>query len=95
MTASVSARRVPAVIAGVLAMLASVAAMAAVVVSDIAETSVETELIADDLPAVTPVKMTKVEVKPELEDPFPDFDLPVMKETKRGKRVNFGSFEGY
>ena len=76
-------------------MLASVAAMAAVVVSDIAEASVETELMADDLPAVPPVKMTKVEVQSALENPHLDDELPVKHKTKRGKRVNFGSFEGY
>ena len=61
-----TARRVPKVIAGVLAMAASLTALATVAWSDFAHASEvlpPTELLVDDVPEAPPVKLTKVEHK--------------------------------
>jgi hypothetical protein len=75
-------------------MTASLTALATVVWSDLAEASVVTqEQLADEVPAPSPVKVSKIQHKEELdlseilEQPRP------MKPGKR--RLNFGSFEGY
>jgi hypothetical protein len=89
-------RRVPAVIAGVLAMAASFSALGAIVVSDIARASpsIEREQLSDELPAAPPVKMTKVVVKAD--EGFELLELlQAQPRRKPIKRVDFGSFEGY
>jgi hypothetical protein len=93
--------RVPKVVAGVLAMAASLTALGTIVWSDLAQaTEAPQELVADDVPAASPVKMTKVEHKnvPSDDDLFLS-DLLGEKPRPSGKprkgRVNFGNFEGY
>jgi hypothetical protein len=72
------------VVTGVLAMAASLTALAAVVRSDIAQASRGPQVqLADELPTPTPVTMTKISYPPEEEPEL--FD----------ERVDFGSFEGY
>ena len=93
-------RRLPAVLAAVFAMAASLAAIGAVVVSDLAyaeEAPVRQE--ADDVLVAPPVKLAKVEVKAAVQRPEPielpePTRLPKLKRSKRAK-VDFGSFEGY
>ena len=95
--------RVPKVIAGVLAMAASLTALGTIVWSDLAqatEAPPQIELVADDVAPASPVKMTKVEHKePQLSDDFLLSDLLGAKPMPAGKprkgRVNFGHFEGY
>lgn len=94
------ARRVSSVLAGVLAMAASLTAMATVIWSDIAEASEPAQvLLADDVVAPKPVKLAKIEHKqveePSLVMPFEDESMPVKKPTKKKRRLDFGSFEGY
>jgi hypothetical protein len=89
-------RRVPAIVAGVLAVVASLTTLAAVVVADIADASTQVETLSDELPVPPPVTMTHIEHPPEPELPdLPDFMMPQREPTRHGKRVNFGSFEGY
>ena len=68
-------------------MTASLTALAAVVVSDVAEANrgLRVEQVADDVTPVSPVKMTKVQYPP------PEDDFVGLEMTK----PNFGSFEGY
>jgi len=94
--------RVPKVIAGVLAMAASLTALGTIVWSDLAQaTEAPVELLADDLPALQPVKVTKVEHKqaqPSDDDLFLSQMLgekPRPPGKPRKGRVNFGHFEGY
>jgi hypothetical protein len=90
-----NARRVPSVLAGVLAMAASLTALAAIVVSDFAEAAERPEvMLSDELAPRTPVKVAKIEHK--VID-APDFEELLMPQPKAGKkkRLNFGAFEGY
>ncbi|MFT3711725.1 MAG: hypothetical protein QM817_29150 [Archangium sp.] len=95
-------RRLSTVIAGCVAMAASLTALAAIVVSDIAEArpSQDMAMIDDEVAPAPPVKVTKVAVQPEgpsiedmlmLEPP----DMPMPPKGKGKRRVNYGSFEGY
>lgn len=89
-----NARRVPSVLAGVLAMAASLTALATVVWSDYSEAAQEPAvMLADDLTPSVPVKVAKIEHKvAELEDiPM----LPPEKPMKKKRRLDFGAFEGY
>ena len=96
--------RVPKVIAGVLAMAASLTALGTIVWSDLAqatEAPAQVEFVADDVAPASPVKMTKVEHKeasPSDDDLFFS-ELLMGKPMPTGKprkgRVNFGHFEGY
>jgi hypothetical protein len=88
-----NARRVPSILAGVLAMAASLTAMATVIWSDLAEASEPAQvMLADDVVAPKPVKLAKIEHKQV--DEFED--EPVAKKPiKKKRRLDFGSFEGY
>lgn len=85
-------RRVPSLVAGVLAMLASLSALGAVIWSDLAEASQDATpvLEADDPSEPRPVTLQKLEYPPEPE--LPEFVLPAPREFKRKA---FGRFEGY
>jgi hypothetical protein len=87
------------VLAGVLAMAASMTALATVVWSDFAEASVLPQVeLADDVLAPQPVKMTKIEHKPAaLADLLDALEMaqPMKKGKRKGGRLDFGSFEGY
>jgi hypothetical protein len=87
------ARSLPAVLAAVLAMFASVLALASIVVSDIAEARGRGVVEADDVTVAPPVLMKKVQVKVET----PVDELEVLEEPRKParKRVSFGRFEGY
>lgn len=92
-------RRLSTVIAGCVAMAASLTALGAIVVSDIAEArpSQDMAMIDDEVAPSPPVKVTKVEVKqeefPSLEDLL--LEPPMPSKGKGKRRVNYGSFEGY
>lgn len=97
-----TARRVPSVIAGILAIAASVTALSTVIWSDFADAAEPTQLeLADDVVAPRPVKLAKIEHKPTLlDDPMFDFTMEnalnrPSRVSKRNSRINFGSFEGY
>lgn len=91
------------VFAGLLAMLGSLTAMGAVILSDVA--AAEPPSLAADLPETpAPVKVTKVDHRPELERQaqldallrLADEDAPPpVKKSRRRKPVDFGAFEGY
>lgn len=91
------------VFAGLLAMLGSLTAMSAVILSDVA--AAEPQPLSADLPdAPAPVKVTKVDHRPELEREVQleallhlgDEDAPQpVKKSRRRKPVDFGAFEGY
>ncbi|MBL8923116.1 MAG: hypothetical protein JNJ54_29975 [Myxococcaceae bacterium] len=91
------ARSVPAVLAAVLAMVASVLALASIVVSDIAEARGRGLEESDDVSVTTPVVMKKLQVK--VEAPVDELDAlaePVKEPRKpTRKRITFGRFEGY
>ncbi len=92
-----NARRVPSVLAGVLAMAASITALATVVWSDYSEAAQEPAIeLADDLAPAVPVKVAKIEHKVVADD-FDDLGLELPKPMKvsKKKRLNFGAFEGY
>lgn len=73
-------------------MAASLTALAAVVRADVAQASITPSVeLSDELPQFDPVKMTKVEHPPEPEE-LPEFVMPTKK---HGKRIDFGTFEGY
>lgn len=81
-------RSLPAVLAAVAAMVASALALAALVVSDIAEARAnerERVVLADEPTTAPPVVMKKVLVKAE---------EPSLEVLGLGK-VKFGRFEGY
>ena len=84
-------RRVPSLVAGVLAMLASLTALGAVIWSDLAEASQDAApvLEADEPAAPRPVTLQKLEYPPEPE--LPEFEPP----PRPLKRRLFGRFEGY
>ena len=77
--------RLPAVLAGCLAVAASLTALGTILVSDIAQARDTVEL-GDDPSQPQPVKMSKVKVLPEFE---PDLDL--IEEPDH----MYGNFEGY
>jgi hypothetical protein len=94
--------RVPKILAGVLAMTASLTALGTIVWSDLAQATeapqVE-EFVADDVAPSSPVKMTKVEHKEAQPSDDDLFLSDLLGEKPSGKprkgRVNFGHFEGY
>lgn len=95
-------RRLSSVIAGCVAMAASLTALGAIVVSDIAEAKESREAVFDDeVQAAPPVKLTKVAVKAAEPDPFLEMlDQQIMEVSKprpgkKGRKIDFGSFEGY
>jgi hypothetical protein len=94
--------RVPKVVAGVLAMAASLTALGTIVWSDLAQATEAPQIeIADDVPSASPVKMMKVEhnrAQPSDDDLFLSELLgekPMPAGKPRKGRVNFGHFEGY
>jgi hypothetical protein len=89
-------RRLSSVIAGCVAMAASLTALGAIVVSDIAEARDSREVFDDELPAASPVKVSKVSVKAE-EPALDEIFEPVMPKPRKGKRatIDYGAFEGY
>jgi hypothetical protein len=92
-----NARRVPSVLAGVLAMAASMTALATVVVSDFAEAAERPEvMLSDDLTPQAPVKVAKIEHKVIDEPTFDEIlEMPVQKKIGKKRRLDFGAFEGY
>ena len=84
-------------------MAASLTALGAIVVSDIAEAKEAREVAVfdDEVQAAPPVKLTKVAVKAAEPDPFLEMlDQPIMEASKprpgkKGRKIDFGSFEGY
>ncbi|MBL8917181.1 MAG: hypothetical protein JNM17_41135 [Archangium sp.] len=83
-------------------MAASLTALGAIVVSDIAEAKEtrDVAVIDDELPVAVPVKMTKVAVKAAEPDPFEQMlqdqmELSKPRPGKRNRKIDFGSFEGY
>ena len=93
--------RVPKVIAGVLAMAASLTGLGTIVWSDLAQATEapQVEFVMDDVSAAPPVKMTKVEHKEAQPSDDDLFLAGFLGENPSGKprkgRVNFGHFEGY
>jgi hypothetical protein len=88
------------VLAGVLAMAASLTALATVIWSDFAEAAQQQVVLSDELEPPTPVKLAKIQHAQEqefmpvlFEDEFKPMPTKPGKPTKR--RLNFGSFEGY
>lgn len=83
-------RPLPVVLAGVLAMLGSLLALAAVVVADVSEARQTPggPPLDDDLLAYEPVRLEKV-----VHREVPDFVRLV--ERLELERVDFGTFEGY
>lgn len=80
-------------------MLASALALAAIVVSDIAEARARGVDDADDVTVAPPVVMKKVQVKVEapaddLADVLDVLDQPRPRKPSR-KGLSFGRFEGY
>lgn len=101
-------RRLSTVIAGCVAMAASLTALGAIVIADVAEAKEVSDvtLLDDALPLAPPVKVTKLvakaEPEPTLEELLQPFDEPLpaksVKSAKRSKRkppIDFGAFEGY
>lgn len=89
---STPARRVVSFIAGAMAMSASLAAVGAVVWSDIAQASQQPTVaveLTDELTEVEPVKLTKVKYAVVEEE---DVVVPM---PKKKRLVDFGRFEGY
>lgn len=77
-------------------MLASAMALAAIVVSDIAEAREHRVEEADDVSEATPVTMKKVQVKVEAPIPVLVEPLEVTKQPRKPRKsINFGRFEGY
>ena len=93
-------RRLPSVIAGCLAIAASLTTMGVIVVSDIAEARKSAGL-SDELPEVEQVKMTPRRVQViELQDPFDSEEAMkaasgIFKPSSKKRRLDFGAFEGY
>lgn len=94
-------RRLPAVLAAVFAMSASLAAMGAVVISDLAYAGEAARVVeADDVPVAPAVKLAKVEAKqprviPEAADLPNAAPEATLKKSKKRAKVEFGQFEGY
>ncbi len=79
-------------------MAASVAALATVIWSDLADAAEPAKIeLADDLVAPQPVKLAKVEHKQTLDQAIfePAMEPSKASKPKRKSRINFGSFEGY
>ena len=93
-----TARRVPSVLAGVLAMAASLTALATVIWSDFAEAAQDQVVLSDEMESPTPVTLSKIQhaAGPDLDAMLlePAMELP-SKPGKPKRRLNFGSFEGY
>lgn len=94
-----SNRRLPAVLAAVFAMSASLAAIGAVVISDLAYAGEPQPVMeADEVVKAPVVKISKVEAKQDLVIPeaadLPNFE-PAPKKSKKRAKVDFGQFEGY
>ncbi|MGV3623382.1 MAG: hypothetical protein ACO1OB_21360 [Archangium sp.] len=93
-------RKLPAVLAAVFAMSASLAAIGAVVISDLAYAE-ETPAVmeADEYVKAPMVKIAKVEAKPQVVTPeaadMPNVEPLTQKKSKKHAKVNFGQFEGY
>lgn len=86
-------------LAAVFAMSASLAAIGAVVVSDLAYGGEPAPVMeADDVVNAPVVKIAKVEAKPQLVIPeaadLPNYE-PTPKKSKKRAKVDFGQFEGY
>lgn len=98
-------RRLSSVIAGCVAMAASLTALGAIVVADIAEAreTSDVAVLDDALPVAPPVKLSKVAVKAAEADPFEDLLQDQLEQSKprpalgkkKPRKIDFGSFEGY
>lgn len=84
-------------------MAASLTALGAIVVADIAEAreTSDVALLDDAVPVAPPVKLSKVAVKAQEPDPLDQFmvrELELSKPRplgKKARKIDFGSFEGY
>lgn len=84
-------------VAGTLAMAASVTAFAALICADVAEASAPKPAVVKK--NVQQAATQRIEENTQAEVPVDPFEEPVSPPTKtakkKGKRVDFGHFEGY